>query len=300
MSELHKLLALEKDARSYGFDWPHQISILDQVIDECREIKEDIMAQAGKHKIQEEIGDLLHASISLCTFSGYNLEETLKKVNDKFSRRMSIMKDLALKQGLKDFKGQSTEAMLTFWNEAKALEQAYLTPPSVANILLLKKDYIPLIVEAFNFIGWEKPASLFENYINETHTGERVIWVAFVEQTFAGYITLKWQSLYPYFTSQNIPEIIDLNVLPQFRNQGIGSDLLDIAEQEAAKKSNKVGIGVGLYAGEDGGYGAAQRLYMKRGYVPDGKGVTYHYETVTPGFTYPVDDELILWFIKKL
>lgn len=39
---------------------------------------------------------------------------------------------------------------------------------------------------------------------------------------------------------------------------------------EAATKSAAIGIGVGLYAGEDGGYGAAQRLYVKRGYIPDG------------------------------
>lgn len=53
---------------------------------------------------------------------------------------------------------------------------------------------------------------------------------------------------------------MDLNVLPRFRKMGIGSLLLDIAEKEAATKSDVVGIGVGLYAGEDGGYGSAQRL----------------------------------------
>ena len=42
---------------------------------------------------------------------------------------------------------------------------------------------------------------------------------------------------------------------------GVGSMLLDIAEKEAAIKSDVVGIGVGLYAGHDGGYGSAQRLY---------------------------------------
>ncbi len=61
-----------------------------------------------------------------------------------------------------------------------------------------------------------------------------------------------------------------------------------------------VGIGVGLYAGEDGGYGAAQRLYVKRGYIPDGKGVTYNYHPTTPGNNYSLDDDLILWFTKKL
>ena len=37
---------------------------------------------------------------------------------------------------------------------------------------------------------------------------------------FAGYVTLKWQSQYPSFKAQNIPEIMDLNVLPACRKIG--------------------------------------------------------------------------------
>ncbi len=48
---------------------------------------------------------------------------------------------------------------------------------------------------------------------------------------------------------------------------GIGSLLLDAAEKEAATKNEVAGISVGLYVGEDGGYGAAQRLYIKRSYI---------------------------------
>jgi GNAT superfamily N-acetyltransferase len=124
--------------------------------------------------------------------------------------------------------------------------------------------------------------------------------VANVHNQFAGYVTLKWQSQYPSFKAENIPEIMDLNVLPAFRKMGIGSLLLDRAEKEAATRSKVVGIGVGLYAGADGGYGPAQRLYVKRGYIPDGKGVTYNYEPTILGNSYPLDDELVLFFTKKL
>lgn len=124
--------------------------------------------------------------------------------------------------------------------------------------------------------------------------------MARIQDKFAGYVTLKWQSQYPSFNEQNIHEIMDLNVLPSFRKMGIGSLLLDCAEKEAATKSEVVGIGVGLYSGADGGYGAAQRLYVKRGYIPDGKGVTYNYEPTIPGNSYPLDDDLVLWFTKKL
>ena len=164
---------------------------------------------------------------------------------------------------------------------------------------LIEED-IATIFEAFNPIGWNKPASLFEGYLKEQEAGERLVWVAQLKDEFAGYVTLKWQSQYPAFKAQNIPEIMDLNVLPAYRKMGIGSMLLDCAEKEAATKSQMIGIGVGLYAGEDGGYGAAQRLYVKRGYLPDGKGVTYNYEPTIPGNSYPLDDDLVLWFTKRL
>lgn len=127
-----------------------------------------------------------------------------------------------------------------------------------------------------------------------------MVWVAYVQDEFAGYVTLKWRSSYPFFKEQNIPEIMDLNVLPSFKKMGIGSMLLDIAEKEAATKSEVVGIGVGLYAGADGGYGAAQKLYVKRGYIPDGQGVTYNYEPTIPVDNYPLNDELVLWFTKNV
>lgn len=164
----------------------------------------------------------------------------------------------------------------------------------------LKREDIAAISEAFKQIGWNKPASLFEGYLKEQEAGERLVWVAYVKDEFAGYVTLMWQSQYPSFKAQSIPEIMDLNVLPAYRKMGIGSLLLDTAEQEAATKSQIIGIGVGLYAGPDGGYGAAQRLYIKRGYIPDGKGVTYNYEPTIPGNSYPLDDDLVLWFTKRL
>jgi GNAT superfamily N-acetyltransferase/phosphoribosyl-ATP pyrophosphohydrolase len=301
VNELLKLLDLEKDARSFGFDWPDQLRILAQIIDECQEIREDLALNANKEKIQEEIGDLLHAVISLCRFSGFNVEDTLRKVNVKFSRRMIILKGLVRKKGLKDLKGKSMEYMLTFWDEAKSLENAYITPAqNNSKVLLLTKENIPVIVSAFDSIGWDKPATLFEGYLKEAQNDERVIWLALVEGDFAGYITLKWQSLYASFKEKNIPEIMDLNVLPYFRNKGIGSDLLKIAEHEATKRSDTVGIGVGLYTGEDGGYGSAQRLYVKLGYIPDGKGVTYHYQPTTPGNDYQLNDDLVLWFTKSI
>ncbi|WP_331831658.1 GNAT family N-acetyltransferase [Orientia tsutsugamushi] len=148
-------------------------------------------------------------------------------------------------------------------------------------------------------MGWNKPASLFEGYLKEQEAGERIVWMAHVHEQFASYITLKLQSQYPSFKAQRIPEIMDLNVLPVYRKIGIGSLLLDTAEKEAVTRREIVGIGFGLYAGADGGYGPAQRLYIKCGYIPDCKGVTYNYQPTKPGNSYPLDDDLVLCVTKK-
>lgn len=160
---------------------------------------------------------------------------------------------------------------------------------------LTQKD-IPLIVSAFTEIGWNKPTSFFEKYLEEQTNNKRCVWVAFKEKVFAGYVTLKWQSDYAPFREQGIPEISDLNVLPKFRNQGIASTLLDLAETEVFKKSAMVGIGVGLSAD----YGNAQKLYVKKGYIPDGQGITYDYQPVKFANIVHLDDSLILWFTKRV
>ncbi len=161
---------------------------------------------------------------------------------------------------------------------------------------LASKD-IPAMVASFEKIGWaDKSKVLFERYVAEQGKQERHCWVAYVDKDFAGYVTLKWQSGYQPFAKAGIPEIVDLNVLPGFRNHGIGSALLEQCEREAAIHSAVVGIGVGLYPD----YGAAQRLYVKRGYIPDGRGINYDGNPVVAGEAYPVDDSLALCFTKVL
>lgn len=163
-------------------------------------------------------------------------------------------------------------------------------------IRLLEETDIPAIVNAFDHIGWNKPATLFQAYLKEQTLNERYVWVAYQKNQFAGYNTLKMYSEYLPFANKNIPEIKDLNVLPFCRNQGIGSALMKIAEEQAKAYSTTVGIGVGLTAD----YGHAQRLYVKSGYIPDGNGVTYLHESIKWGIDYKADDDLVLWFTKDL
>jgi GNAT superfamily N-acetyltransferase len=160
---------------------------------------------------------------------------------------------------------------------------------------LQQEDIVP-ISEAFARIGWNKPACQYVKYLQEQECGERQVFVAFQDSTFLGYLTVVWESHYPPLREAGIPEIVDFNVLPEFRKQGIGSCLMDRAEALISERSEVAGIGVGM----DSDYGAAQRLYVKRGYIPDGRGLSYEDVQVVYGQTVTVDDSLVLHFTKRL
>ena len=164
------------------------------------------------------------------------------------------------------------------------------------SIRLLDDQDPPLIAGAFAQIGWNKSESQYLRYLHEQQTGTRICFIAMLHTHFAGYLTVNWQPSYPAFAEQNIPEIQDLNVLPQFRRQGIASRLLDCAEAEVARHSAIVGIGVGLHPG----YNAAQRLYAIRGYIPDARGITYRDRFLEEGAHVVLDDDLVLHLTKIL
>ena len=67
-------------------------------------------------------------------------------------------------------------------------------------------------------------------------------------------------------------------------------------EALAAETSDTVCLGVGLHSG----YGAAQRMYVLRGYVPDGSGVWYEGRVWDQYAPCVNDDELNLFLSKKL
>jgi len=71
---------------------------------------------------------------------------------------------------------------------------------------------------------------------------------------------------------------------------------MDLAEEFAARNSKIVGIGVGL----DADYGAAQRLYVLRGFISDGRGIVWQNRFPKYGEQVTVDDDLNLYFTKDL
>lgn len=162
-------------------------------------------------------------------------------------------------------------------------------------VRLMQETDIDLIYGACSAEGWHKPRTLYQHYWDYMTEEKGVLIVGEVDQTFAGYITISWRSNYPPFRETGIPELVDFNVLPHFRRLGVGGAIMDFAEALIAQKSPIAGIGVGLTHD----YGAAQRLYVKRGYIPDGRGIFKYHDFVSSGDKITVGDDVALYFTKQ-
>lgn len=128
--------------------------------------------------------------------------------------------------------------------------------------------------------------------------GDRnVVLIASFNSVDAGLCVLNWKPRYSLYRKLGIPEIQDLNIVPDMRRKGIASAIIDLCEDKAkAKGCDTIGIGVGLTKD----YGPAQILYVRKGYVPDGYGVTYDREAVSTHASYRMDDDLSLMMVKPL
>ena len=143
--------------------------------------------------------------------------------------------------------------------------------------------------------GWPSREEILTRYFKEQESGEREVLVAEVEGALAGYISILPCAKQGPF-AEIYPELSDFNVFEPFQNQGIGNLLLEEAEKRVRLISDKVTLGVGLHSG----YGPAQRLYIKRGYIPDGTGVWY--QNHQPAMNAVCEDigELVLYLSKNL
>ncbi len=92
-----------------------------------------------------------------------------------------------------------------------------------------------------------------------------------------------------------IPTLRDFNVLEKYQNKGVGTALLDKIEDIVKEYSKSICLGVGLHSG----YGSAQRMYIKRGYIPDGSGVWYNNMLLEQNAQCKNDDDLVLYLIKE-
>jgi GNAT superfamily N-acetyltransferase len=143
----------------------------------------------------------------------------------------------------------------------------------------------------------EKTKSLWDTYYQEHKDRMRTVAVIESEDEILGYGSLLRKPESQFFCVSGIPEINAIWIDENHRRQGLGTALIHWLENLASREGyNQIGIGVGLYRD----YGPAQQLYVQLGYIPDGNGITYKGQPTVAGEPYPLDDDLVLWFVKEL
>ena len=161
----------------------------------------------------------------------------------------------------------------------------YYQDPDVV-IRNMEKNDAQIITDSEIEQGWDQTI--------DKSNGIAISLVAEYQGNVAGYISVYPDSKWGAFGNQGLPEIIDFGVLEKFRNRGVGSKLMDVAERIAHRYADRVYLGVGLHSG----YGSAQRMYVKRGYIPDGSGVWYKSIVCPPYCACCNNDDLVLYMIK--
>ena len=137
----------------------------------------------------------------------------------------------------------------------------------------------------------------FERCLERQDKGELSLYIMRYDAEAVGYCLLNWQPKYGMFRTLNIPEIQDLNVLPDYRKRGFATQMITYCEKVAGEQDcREMGIGVGL----NRSFGAAQRLYVQLGYIPDGQGINYDRKPMEESEFRPNDDQLCLMMTKLL
>jgi uncharacterized protein YabN with tetrapyrrole methylase and pyrophosphatase domain len=120
MNIFDKIVLTENDAASFGFKWETAQQIKEQIVSEIAEVDAHL-EDKDQVKLQEEIGDLLHAVFSLTVYCGLNPEATLSRSVEKFERRLHAVKQLATQDGLSTLNGKSFRELMEYWARAKKI-----------------------------------------------------------------------------------------------------------------------------------------------------------------------------------
>ncbi len=118
MNILEKVSKLEQETSEYGLAWENHQQIFSQIESELSEVKEELKNN-NTSALQTEMGDLLHAVMTLCVFCRFDPKDTLDLALKKVERRFNAVKDIAHAQGLENLRGKTFAELMRFWDEAK-------------------------------------------------------------------------------------------------------------------------------------------------------------------------------------
>ncbi len=119
-SAIASIVKIQSIASEVGFDWKDALCAFPKIPEETNEVEEALKSN-NKDKIEEEIGDLLFATLNVARLAGVDAEKCLKNAGNKFVNRFSIVEEKAVADG--GFEGKTLEQLDKYWDEAKSKEK---------------------------------------------------------------------------------------------------------------------------------------------------------------------------------
>ena len=113
-----KSTRIQEKARGVGFDWEHKDQVFEKVLEEFKELDNEINSGYDKAKVEKEFGDVLFSMINYARFIGVDPELALERTNKKFIGRFTYLES-EVKKKQKDLLKMTLAEMDEIWNESK-------------------------------------------------------------------------------------------------------------------------------------------------------------------------------------
>ncbi len=108
---------IQKKAAKVGFDWDETHDVLEKIEEELRELKEAIESGV-RAELEDELGDLLFATVNLSRFIKVDPEFALEQATAKFTKRFNLVEAYAQEEGL-DLNDLDLDGLNLLWDRAK-------------------------------------------------------------------------------------------------------------------------------------------------------------------------------------
>jgi tetrapyrrole methylase family protein/MazG family protein len=114
---LMKAEKVQKKVARVGFDWHNVKDVVAKVEEELHELKH-AMATGNRKNFEEELGDLLFATVNLARYEGLQAEDLLHRTIRKFTKRFQQVERAVHKQGRR-LEDCTLEELDALWEKAK-------------------------------------------------------------------------------------------------------------------------------------------------------------------------------------
>lgn len=118
---LIKANRIQDKVKGVGFDWEKRHQIWDKVMEELKELKEEIHSQ-DKKGMENEFGDLFFSLVNAARLYEIDPENALERTNLKFMKRFSYLEEQTIMKGL-SLKTMTLDEMNVIWEEAKQFDR---------------------------------------------------------------------------------------------------------------------------------------------------------------------------------